>query len=111
MVVEVTLVVAITVTVVLVAAVVVVVTVAGRALVCAGAVIDTFVEVVLTIGMRVGVLIIVSNVAADLLMGALDDITRDVLTNIDVDALVNVNGNLFAGVMTAFEFAVPGPLE
>ena len=34
-----------------------------------------------------------------------------VLTNIDVDVLVDVDRNAFAGVMTAFDFAMPGPLD
>ena len=80
------------------------------ALVCAGAVIDAFVEV-LTVDMRADVLIVVSNVAVDLLMDALIDIIRDALTNINVDVLVGVNGNVFAGVMTTFEFLVPCPFE
>ena len=46
-------------------------------------------------------LIIVSNVAVDLLMDALTDIIRGVLTNIDID--------MFAKVIAAFDFAMPGP--
>ena len=56
-------------------------------------------------------LIIVSDVAIDLLMDALRGIIRGVLTNIDVDVLVNVNIQGFIGVMTPFEFAKPGPSE
>ena len=56
-------------------------------------------------------LIIVSDVAVDLLMDALTDVTRGVRTNTGVDVLVGVDVNVFAGVMTAFEFAMPGPLE
>ncbi len=48
-------------------------------------------------------LIIVSNVAVDLWV--------DVLTGIDVDVLMEGNVNVFAGVMTTLEFAIPGPLE
>ena len=48
-------------------------------------------------------LIIVSNMAVDLLMDALRSIIRGVLINIDVDVL-------FSGVITAFDFAMPGPL-
>ena len=93
--------------------VVVVVTVVVRAPVwVAGAVIDTFVEV-LTVGMRVDVLIVVSNVAVDLLMDALTGIILGLLANnIGVDVLVEVNVNAFAGVITAFDFPMPGrPLE
>ena len=46
--------------------------VVGRALVWDGVVIDTFVEV-LTVGMRVNALVIVSNVSVGLLMDALTD--------------------------------------
>ena len=46
-------------------------------------------------------LIIVSNVAVDLLMDALTGIIRGVLTNIDID--------MFAEVIAAFDFAMPGP--
>ena len=54
----------------------------------------------------------VSNVAVDLLIDSLIGIIRGVVTNnIDVDVLVDVNVNVLAGVMTAFEFAMPDPLE
>ena len=56
-------------------------------------------------------LIIVSNVAVDLLMDALVNMIRDVWTNVDVGMLVDVNGNVFSGVMTSLEFAMPDPLE
>ena len=51
--------------------------------------------------------------AVDLLMDALTDIRLGLLTNnIGVDVLVDVNVNVSAGVMTAFEFAMSGrPLE
>ena len=78
---------------------IVVMTVVVRALVCAGAVVGTFVEV-LTVDMRVGVVIIVSNVTVDLLA----DIMIGVLTNVGVDALLYVNANVFTDVMTAFGF-------
>ena len=90
--------------------VVVAVTVLVRAFMCAGAVIEMFVKV-LTLDMRIDVLSIVSGMAVDLLMDALTDIKRVVLSNINVDVLVDVNENLFAGVMTAFDFATSGPLE
>ena len=77
-----------------------------RALVCAGAVVGTFVEV-LTVDMRVGVVIIVSNVTVDLLA----DIMIGVLTNVGVDALLYVNANVFTVVYTALEFPVSTPLE
>ena len=80
-----------------------------RDLLCAGAVIDTFVEVV-TGDMRVTVLMIVSNVAVGLLMDSLTSITRGVLTKID-DDVVYVDANVFAGIMTALEFGMSGPLE
>ena len=78
---------------------IVMMTVVVRALVCAGAVVGTFVEV-LTVDMRVGVVIIVSNVTVDLLA----DIMIGVLTNVGVDALLYVNANVFTDVMTAFGF-------
>ena len=56
--------------------------------------------------MRVEVLIVVPNTAVDLLMDALTEIIRGVLTNIDVDVLVDVN--VFVDLMPAFEFAMPG---
>ena len=61
--------------------------------------------------MRVEVLIIVSNVAVDLLMDAFTAIIRGVLNNIDVGILVDVNVDVFGDVMTAFEFIMTGPLE
>ena len=45
------------------------------------------------------------------MIGALTEITLGVLTNIDVDVLVNVDRKAFADVMTAFDFAMPGPLD
>ena len=89
---------------------VVTVTVVVMGLVCAGEVIGTFVEV-LTVDMRVNVLIIVSDVAVELLIGALTLTMRGVLTNIGADVLMDVNVNVFAGVMTAFRFAMPCPFE
>ena len=89
---------------------VLVVTIGGRALVCAGAVIDTFVEV-LTVAMRVDMMIVVSEVAVGLLMDALTDMILGVLTSIGVEVLVDVNVNVFAGLMTALECAMPSPLE
>ena len=66
----------------------------------------------LTVEVRVEVLIIVSDMAVDLLTDVLGDIIRGVLTNIDADVLVvDLNANVFAGVMTAFEFATSGPFE
>ena len=55
--------------------------------------------------------IIVSNVAVELLMNAVTDIMRGVLSNMDVDMLVDVNVNIFAVSMTAFEFVMSDPLE
>ena len=51
--------------------------------------------------------------AVELLMDALTDIRLGLLANnIGVDVLVDVNANVSAGVMTAFEFAMLGrPLE
>ena len=68
---------------------------------------DTFVEV-LAVGMSVGVLIIVSDVAVDLLMDALTLIISGVLPSNDVDV---VDGNVVAGVIIALGFAMPCPLE
>ena len=58
--------------------------------------------------MRVDVLIIVSNVAVNWLMGA--STGNVVLNNIDIDVLVDVNVNVFAGGIISFEFDTPGPL-
>ena len=52
-----------------------------------------------------------SNVAVDLLMDALTEIIRGVLTNIGIGVLVDNNLNVFAGVMAAFEFDMPRPIE
>ena len=49
-----------------------------------------------------------SNVAVDVLIYPLTGIILGVL---DVEVVVEVNVNVFAGVMAAFEFVVPGPLE
>ena len=65
----------------------------------------------LTVGIRVDAVIIVSNVAVELLMNAVTDIIRGVLSNIDVDVLVDVNVNMFAVSMAAFEFVMSDPLE
>ena len=56
-------------------------------------------------------MVIVSNVAVDLLMDSLPPTIRDVLTNIDVGVLVNVNIDVFVGLTDAFEFAILGSLE
>ena len=81
--------------------VVILVVVVARALVCDGAVIDTFVEV-FVVDVAVGVMFIVSDVAVDLLMNALTESIRGVLTDIDVGVLVDVNVN---------DFVIPGPLD
>ena len=52
-------------------------------------------------------LIIVSNMAVDLLIDALTEIKLGVMTNIDIGVLVDLDVNVFVGVMTAFEFAMP----
>ena len=82
--------------------------VVARALVCAGVFINIFAEVS-SFDMRVDVVIIVPDMAVE--MDALTGLMRVVLTNIDVDVLMDVNANVFAGVMTAFEFVMPDPLE
>ena len=56
-------------------------------------------------------LIIVPNAAVDLLVDALTVMMFWVLPDIGVDVLANVNLNMFAVLMTSFEFAMPGPLE
>ena len=45
-------------------------------------------------------------VALDLLMDTLTGMIRGVLTNIDVEALSNVDFKVFTGVMTAFKFVM-----
>ena len=86
--------------------VVVAVTVVSRAPVCAEALIDTFVEVLIA-----NEPIILSSVAVNLLMGALISMILDVMANTDVGVLVDLNVNVLPRAMTAFEFAVPDPLE
>ena len=103
-------VVAVTVAVVITLTVAVVLALVGvvRALAWAGAVVDTFIEV-LTAGMRVDfLLIIVSNVAVELLI---TDVIHRVMANIDIDVLTDVNVHVFAVAITAFVFAMSGPLE
>ena len=56
-------------------------------------------------------LIIVCAIAVDLLIDASTGIIRGVRTNISVGVFVDVNVIMFGGVMTAFEFAMSGPLE
>ena len=70
------------------------------------------ISVVPTVDMRVEVLIIVSDVAVDLLIAALADISRVILTDVGMGVLVGMNADVFAGVMTAFELVelvMPGP--
>ena len=95
--------------VVILVAVVMVLTVVARSLVCDGAVIGAFIEV-LAVAMRLDVLIIASKVVVGFLMDALTaGIMRGVRTSIGVDVLIIVNVNAFAGVMTAFEIVMLGP--
>ena len=56
-------------------------------------------------------LIIVSDMAVDLLMNVLAGKIIGVLTNIGVEVLVDANVNVFAGVMAVFAFATPDPFE
>ena len=86
----------------LIAAVLVVVS----ALVWAAEVIDTFVEAT-TADVRVGVMVIMSDVAIDLLVDGLTGI----MFGVGVDVLVGLNIKVFSGVMTAFVFDRPDPLE
>ena len=53
-------------------------------------------------------LIIVFDVAVNLLMDALTDKTIGISTDIRIDALVDVNVNTFVVLMTTFGFAMPG---
>ena len=95
--------------VVLVFVLLVVVVVIG-ALMGARAVIDTFLEG-LTVGMRVEVLISLSEMTVDLLMDATNDTILCVASNVGVEVLVDINANAFTDDMTAFEFDMPGPFE
>ena len=73
----------------------------------AGAVISKAVGIS-TVDMRVDVLIAVSNVTVGLLLrNALTDIAHIVLISINIGVLVYVNVNVFTGVMTSFDFAIP----
>ena len=85
--------------------VVILVVVVVGSLLCAEVVIDAFVEV-LEVDMRADAAVI----ASDLAVGV-DTLMCGVLTNIDVGVLVDANVNVFAGIMTAVEYAMPGPLE
>ena len=51
-----------------------------------------------------------SDVGVDLLMESLSVIMIGALTSIDVSILVDVNANVFAGVI-AVEFVIPAPLQ
>ena len=53
----------------------------------------------------------VSEVAVDLLTDAFTGMIFGVLTRIGVEVLVEMNVNVFAGVMTALECVMPSPLE
>ena len=53
---------------------------------------------------------VLTDVAADMLMNALTDMILGILPAIGVDALMDVNVNAFAGVITV-EFVMPAPLE
>ena len=52
-----------------------------------------------------------SKAAVDLLIDTSTGITLGVLTNIGIGVLAYVDINVFAGVMTAFDFAMSGPLD
>ena len=95
--------------VVIVIVILVLATVVVRALAHAGVVADTFDEA-LTLDMRVGMLIVVSNVAVDFLIDASTDIILGVRTNIGVD-VVAVNVNAFVIMTTTFGFDISGLLE
>ena len=56
-------------------------------------------------------LIIVSDMAVDLLMNVLAGKIIGVLTNIGVEVLVDANVNVFVGAMAAFAFATSDPFE
>ena len=71
---------------------------------------NTFVEV-LTVDMWVEILIIVPNMAVDLVMDALTEMIRGIRTSIGVDVLMDVNVNAFVGVMVVFEFVTSDTLE
>ena len=81
--------------------------------------IDGLINVVNTVAIALGFAVpgpcsvdVMSDVAVDLLTDVLTDIIRLALANnIVVEILVDVNINVFGGVMTAFEFIMPGPLE
>ena len=85
-------------------------TVVVRALECAGAVIDAFVEL-LAVDMRDNMLVIESDVAVELSVDVLTSIILPVVTSIGVDVLMDLNVNVFADAMTAFEFAMVSLLE
>ena len=53
----------------------------------------------------------VSDMAVDLLMDALAAVTRGVMDGIDVDLIMIMDVNVFAAVMTVFEFVMSRPLE
>ena len=95
---------------VLLVVVVLAVTVVVRALECAGAVIDAFVEL-LAVDMRDNMLVIESDVAVELSVDVLTSIILPVVTSIGVDVLMDLNVNVFADAMTAFEFAMVSLLE
>ena len=52
-----------------------------------------------------------SDVVVDALIDTLAGVIMDFVTGIGVEVLADANGNVFASLMTALEFAVPVPLE
>ena len=88
------------VTIVLLVVVVILIVVVVTTLVCTGVIINTFVEV-LAVDMRVGMVIIASDMAVK--MDAFTALMRGVLNNTDVGVLLDVNLNVLTDAMTAFE--------
>ena len=54
---------------------------------------------------------VLSDMALDAWIDALASVIIGFVTGIGVEVLADANGNVFASLMTALEFAVPEPLE
>ena len=54
---------------------------------------------------------VLSDMAVDAWIDALAGVTIGFVTGIGAEVLADANGNGFASLMTALEFAVPKPLE
>ena len=88
-------------------AIVVLFSLSAVVLVRTGVVVDTCVDMSTAADMRANKLILLSDVAVDLLIYALTEIVCGSLPSIEARGFVDVNEKGFAVAITAFEFAMP----